>query len=226
MPDNCGNFRMIGISGDEDEISCFGMLFHNSVDLCHKRTGGIHIGIPSLFQFFIHLCADAVRAYYHAFVRVQLGDGVHDPCATPGEVVHHVLVVDDGTQGGDVVMLLQCLVAELDGTVYAKAKAGGLSNGNFSHDQLFLRCPGRLFCLFFLFQCGTFLILCDLEGSAVFRHIVQDRERRIFFHHGFDAVHDVLTHGVHLVGRGLGVQPVVCGIDGLSHPNADAAAEV
>ena len=125
-----------------------------------------------------------------------------------------------------LVVLFQCLITELDRAVYPEAKAGRCGHCDFSHVELFLRSPGRLLCLLFLFQCGTLFVLCNFNRCAVLGDIMQNRKRRIIFYHCLDAVHDTLPHGVHFMGCGICIQPVVCGIQGLSHPDTDAAAEV
>ena len=98
MPHNCGNFRMIGISGDQNKIAGSGVFFHDPVDLRHKGTGGIDIGISSLFQLVIDRSTDAVGTDHHAFVRLEICDAVHNACSAAGEIVHHVLIVDNGPQ--------------------------------------------------------------------------------------------------------------------------------
>ena len=61
MPHNCGNFRMIGISGDQNKIAGSGVFFHDPVDLRHKGTGGIYNGKACIFQVFLDLASHAVR---------------------------------------------------------------------------------------------------------------------------------------------------------------------
>ena len=54
-----------------------------------KGTGGIDIGISSLFQLVIDRSTDAVGTDHHAFVRLEICDAVHNACSAAGEIVHH-----------------------------------------------------------------------------------------------------------------------------------------
>ena len=123
-------------------------------------------------------------------------------------------------------VLFQSLIAKLDGTVYAEAEpadsATVISAIRDHSSVVSAACSPGFFCS----RAARIFVLSDLDRSAVFRHIVEDRERRVLLHHRFDAVHDVFPHGMHFMGVGVGIQPIICGVQGLAHADTDAAAEV
>ena len=76
------------------------------MNFCNKRASCINIGVALPFQLCIDVCADTVGANDHAFSRLQLRNIVYDAGTLFQQIIHNILVMDDGAKCCNRLMLL------------------------------------------------------------------------------------------------------------------------
>ena len=119
----------MGAGPDDHGDSPFRLrLLHQPVNPLDKGAGGVHHPDRLPGQGLFHLPGDAVGPEDHRAPRRDRRRILHHLHTHAGKAVHHMAVVDDGTQGHNGSTGLCRLFHQLHRPVHAEAKAGICSN--------------------------------------------------------------------------------------------------
>ena len=122
---------MIRASNDDHAPACSGLLLHNAVDLFYKWAGGIYHGNVVRLQQIIDMLSDSVGTDDHNSVGKgrQLFLGIQHLHTLFFQILHHKLIVDDGSVGVNrLFCLFNLLIDLLHRALYAKTETGRLRN--------------------------------------------------------------------------------------------------
>ena len=126
------HLRVTLVADHEELIALFGQFGHFYVHLGHQRAGGIKNGEATRLGLVLHRLAHAVGAEHQGGAGGHIVQLFNKDGALFLEVVDHKSVVHDFMAHIDgAAKLLQGTLHNLDGAVYARAKATGFSQQDF-----------------------------------------------------------------------------------------------
>ena len=128
MTDDTLHLGMCRISSKQNPLVLLCAVGHNLVDLGNEGTGRIDDLCLTLCQFFVHLAGNAVGTDHHRLARKHLIGGIDRTYAEGFQLLHHLGIVDDRTEGADLAALPNRLKHHVHRPADAEAETGAFGN--------------------------------------------------------------------------------------------------